>query len=73
MLSNEYNIENVDIDVYDEFIEHMYDTCKEENFNPYKHFSIVKAEFITQDNQIVTTDVKPKNEQDLKDIINEII
>ena len=38
-----------------------------------KFLSIVTVEFITQDNQIVTTDIKPNNEQDLKYIINEII
>ena len=73
MLSNEYNVENVGLDEYDDFIDHMHNTCKEEKFTPNKYLSIVTAEFITQDNQIVTTDIKPNNEQDLKHIINEII
>ena len=38
-----------------------------------KYLSIVTVEFITQDNQIIITDIKPNNEQDLKYIINEII
>ena len=73
MLSNEYNVENVGLDEYDEFIEHVLDTCKKERFTPNKYLSIVTVEFITQDNQIVTTDIKPNNEQDLNHIINEII
>ena len=73
MLSNEYNVENVSIDEYDDLIDHAHNTCKEERFTPYKHLSIVSVEFMTQDNQIITTDIKPKNEQDLKHIINEII
>ena len=73
MLSNEYNVENVCLDEYDDFIDHMHNTCKEEKFTPNKYLSIVTVEFITQDNQIITTDIKPNNEQDLKHIINEII
>ena len=73
MLSNEYNFENVGLDEYDGFIDHMHNTCKEEKFTPNKYLSIVTVEFITQDNQINTTDIKPNNEQDLKYIINEIV
>ena len=73
MLSNEYSVENVGLDEYDEFIEHMLNTCKEERFTPNKYLSIVTVGFITQDNQIVAADIKPNNEQDLKHIINEII
>ena len=73
MLSNEYNVENVALDEYDDLIDHMHNTCKEERFTPNKYLSIVTVEFITQDNQIITTDIKPNNEQDLKHIINEII
>ena len=73
MLSNDYSVENVDLDEYDEFIDHMHNTCKEERFTPNKYLSTITVEFITQDNQIVTTDIKPNNEQDLKHIINEII
>ena len=73
MLSNEYNFENVGLDEYDDFIDHMQNTCKEEKFTPNKYLSIVTVEFITQDNQIIITDIKPNNEQDLKYIINEII
>ena len=73
MLSNDYNVENVGLDEYDDLIDHMHNTCKEERFTPNKYLSIVTVEFITQDNQIVTTDIKPNNEQDLKHIINEII
>ena len=73
MLSNEYNVENVGLDEYDELIDHAHNTCKEERFTPNKYLSIVTVEFITQDNQIITTDIKPNNEQDLKHIINEII
>ena len=73
MLSNEYSVENVGLDEYDDFIDHMHNTCKEERFTPNKYLSTITVEFITQDNQIVTTDIKPNNEQDLKHIINEII
>ena len=73
MLSNEYNFENVGLDEYDDFIDHMHNTCKEEKITPNKYLSTVTVEFITQDNQIITTDIKPNNEQDLKYIINEII
>ena len=74
MLSNEYNVENVGLDEYDNLIDYMHNTCKEEEkFTPNKYLSIVTVEFITQDNQIITTDIKPNNEQDLKYIINEII
>ena len=73
MLSNEYNVENVDLDEYDDFIDHMHNTCKEERFTPNKYLSTITVEFITQNNQIVTTDIKPNDEQDLKHIINEII
>ena len=73
MFSNEYNVGNVGLDEYDEFIEHMLNTCKEERFTPNKYLSTITVEFISQDNQIVTTDIKPNNEQDLKHIINEII
>ena len=73
ILSDEYSVENVGLDEYDDFIDHMHNTCKEEKFTPNKNLSIVTVEFITQDNQIVTTDIKPNNEQDLKHIINEII
>ena len=73
MLSEEYSVENVGLDEYDEFIDHMQNTCKEERFTPNKYLSTITVEFITQDNQIVTTDIKPNNEQDLKHIINEII
>ena len=73
MLSNEYNVENVSIDEYDDFIDYMHNICKEERFTTNKYLSIVKVEFITQDDQIITTDIKPNNEQELKHIINEII
>ena len=73
MLSDEYSVENVGLDEYDDLIDHMHNTCKEEKFTPNKYLSIVTVEFITQDNQIITTDIKPNNEQDLKHIINEII
>ena len=73
ILSNEYNVENVGLDEYDEFIEHMLNTCKKERFTPNKYLSTITVEFITQDNQTVTTDIKPNDEQDLKHIINEII
>ena len=73
MLSEEYSVEDVNIDEYDNLIDHMHNTCKEERFAPNKYLSIVTVEIITQDNQIVTTDIKPNNEQDLKHIINEII
>ena len=73
MLSNEYTVENVSLDEYDEFMEHMLKRCKEERFTPNKYLSTITVEFIKQDNQIVTTDIKSNNEQDLKDIINEII
>ena len=73
ILSNEYNVENVCLDEYDEFIEHMLNTCKKKRFTPNKYLSTISVEFITQDNQIVTTDIKPNDEQDLKHIINEII
>ena len=72
MLSNEYNVENVGLDEYDDFIDFMYSTCKEERFTPNKHLSTVRVEFIREDNQIITTNVKPNDEQDLKHIINEI-
>ena len=73
MLSEEYSVEDVNIDEYDNLIDHMHNTCKEERFTPNKYLSTITVEFITQDNQIVTTDIKPNNEQDLKHIINEII
>ena len=73
MLSEEYSVENVGLDEYDEFIDHMQNTCKEERFTPNKYLSTITVEFTTQDNQIVTTDIKPNDEQDLKHIINEII
>ena len=73
MLSEEYSVEDVNIDEYDNLIDHMHNTCKEERFTPNKYLGIVTVEFITQDNQIVTTDIKPNNKQDLKHIINEII
>ena len=73
MLSDEYNVENVGLDEYDDLIDHMHNTCKEEKFTPKKYLSIVTVEFVTQDNQIITTDIKPNNEQDLKHTINEII
>ena len=73
MLSEEYSVEDVNIDEYDILIDHMHNTCKEERFTPNKYLSTITVEFITQDNQIVTTDIKPNNEQDLKHIINEII
>ena len=34
MLSNEYNVENVGLDEYDDFIDHMHNTCKEEKIYP---------------------------------------
>ena len=61
MLSNDYNVENVGLDEYDDLIDYMHNTCKEERFTHNKYLSIV------------TTDIKPNNEQDLKHIINEII
>ena len=73
ILSNEYNVENVGLDEYDEFMKHMLNTCKKERFTPNKYLSTITVEFITQNNQIVTTDIKPNDEQDLKHIINEII
>ena len=73
MLSDEYSVENVVLDEYDDLLDHMHNTCKEEKFTPNKYLSIVTVEFITQDNQINTTDIQPNNEQDLKHIINEII
>ena len=73
MLSDEYNVENVGLNEYDDILDHMHNTCKEEKFTPNKYLSIVTVEFITQDNQIITTDIKPNNEQDLNHIINEII
>ena len=74
MFSNEYNVENVALDEYDDFIDYMHNTCKEERFTPHKYLSAVTVQFYnTQDNQIITSVVKPNNEQDLKHIINEII
>ena len=73
MLSNEYNVENVGLDEYDDLIDFMYNTCKEERFTPNKHLIVVTVEFIAPDNEIIRTDIKPNNEQDLKHIINEII
>ena len=73
MLSEEYSVEDVDIDEYDNLIDHMHNTCKEERFTPNKYSSTVTVEFITQDNKSIVTDMKPNNEEDLKHIINQII
>ena len=73
MLSNEYNINNVSLDEYDDFIDFMYGACKEERFTPNKHLSVVTVEFLAPDNEVIRTDIKPNNEQDLKHIISKII
>ena len=35
MLSNDYNVENVGLDEYDDLIDYMHNTCKEERFTKY--------------------------------------
>ena len=74
MLSSEYNAENVNLDEYNDFIDHVFNICEEERFKPKKYSSIVRVEFLSHDNQpTVMTDIKPNDENELKQIINDII
>ena len=74
MLSSEYNAENISLDEYNDFIDHALNICEEERFKPKKYSSIVRVEFLSRDNQsTVMTDIKPKDENELKKIINDII
>ena len=73
MLSNHYEAENININEYDEFINYSIDACEKERFTPRRYSAIVKVEFLSENNQIIITNIKPKDESDLRLIINEII
>ena len=73
MLSEEYETQEIDINDYDEIIDYAIDTCKQNRFNPQKYSSRVTTEFISDNNDVIITQIIPNNQNELQQIIKQII